>query len=114
MDVELTVKFYDILEPKRFACFDENKAPLLYIMIGQHNAHNRIPIDEAQVIQSLMAESLQNPSCRANQDSLLVASLGGGVPTRTPPRSGCREERVRWRPSRTMPSGARTAKLRRS
>lgn len=80
MDVELTVKFYDILEPKRFACFDENKAPLLNIMIRQHNAHNRIRIDEAQVIQSLMTESLQNPSCRANQDSLLVASLGGGVP----------------------------------
>jgi hypothetical protein len=83
MDVELTVKFYDILESKRFACFDENKAPLLNIMIRQHNAHNRIPIDEAQVVQSLLTESLQNPSCRANQDSLLVASFGEGVPRAT-------------------------------
>jgi hypothetical protein len=83
MDVELTVKFYDILESKRFACFDENKAPLLNIMIRQYNAHNRIPIDEAQVVQSLVAESLQNESCRVSKDARLVESLGEGLPQAT-------------------------------
>lgn len=82
MDVDLTVKFFDILESKRFSCFDENKAPLLDIIVQQHNSHNKVQIG-AEVYENLVLEALQDQGCQVSKDAARVKDREGAVPIAT-------------------------------
>jgi hypothetical protein len=79
-DVELLMKFYEIISSDRFKCFDDNTTPLLKIYVDGNNKYSQIQFPFPELASSLARSSLNNTGCKANDDAKLVVSKTGQVP----------------------------------
>lgn len=79
-DVELLMKFYEIISSDRFKCFDDNTTPLLKIYVEGNNKYSQIKFNFPELASSLARSSLNNTGCKANDDAKLVVSKTGQVP----------------------------------
>jgi hypothetical protein len=82
-NVDLTLKFYEVIGSKRFECYDESKGPLLKIFLETNNRYNEIQIPYDDVASSLTKTTLSDPSCTKAAEDARVAkdSNHGAVPT---------------------------------
>lgn len=87
-NVDLTLKFYDIIASPRFECMDEGHAPLLNVFIDVNNRFNDVKIDSAQIINVLTNDSLKSAKCKASLDAATVLKTAGGIPTASSAGSG--------------------------
>jgi hypothetical protein len=62
-NVDLTLKFYEVIGSKRFECYDESKGPLLKVFLDTNNKYNDVQIPYEDVAGSLTKTSLTDPSC---------------------------------------------------
>lgn len=82
-DVELLLKFYEIIGSKRFECFDDSTTPLLKIYVDGNNKYSQIKFNFSELASSLAKSSLGNTSCKAHQDASIVVAEAGRVPVAT-------------------------------
>ena len=87
-NVDLTLKFYDIIGSPRFECIDEAHAPLLNVFIDMNNKFNEVKIDSAQIINVLASDSLKLEKCKASLDAATVVKTSGSIPTASSAGSG--------------------------
>jgi hypothetical protein len=72
-NVDLMLKFYEVIGSKRFECYDESKGPLLRIFIETNNFYNKeIQIDYKDIAASLAKNSLADANCKAHHDFALA------------------------------------------
>jgi hypothetical protein len=67
-DVDLTLKFYDIIASKSFECFDESKGPLLRFFIETNNHYNESKIEYADIYGSLIKHTIANKDCKIGKE----------------------------------------------
>ena len=63
-DVDLTLKFYDVIGSKRFECFDESKGPLLKFFIDTNNFYNKVKIEYRDIYSSLVKHTVADKECK--------------------------------------------------
>jgi hypothetical protein len=80
-NVDLTFKFYDVINSKRFECYDESNGPLLKVFIDTNNAYNAIKIQYADIANSLLMHAISEPTCKAFDDAKIIRQNHGLVPT---------------------------------
>jgi hypothetical protein len=81
-NINLSLKFYEVIGSKRFECYDESKGPLLKIFLDTNNMYNDLKIPYEDVASSLTKTSLSDPSCTKVAEDAEVAkrSNNGDVP----------------------------------
>jgi hypothetical protein len=72
-NINLSLKFYEVIASKRFECYDESKRPLLKIFLDTNNTYNDVKIPFEDVAGSLIKTSLTDPNCYKIADDTAVA-----------------------------------------
>jgi hypothetical protein len=72
-NIDLVLKFYEVIGSKRFECYDESKGPLLQIFIDANNFYNKdVQIDYGRITASLVKNALADETCKAHRDFQLA------------------------------------------
>lgn len=77
-DVDLTLKFYDVIGSKRFECFDESQGPLLRFIIETNNSYNKVQLEYPDIASSLIKNSVADKECKAGKDAQAAKDRNGG------------------------------------
>jgi hypothetical protein len=75
-NIELSLKFYEVIGSKRFECYDESKGPLLKIFLDTNNKYNEVKIPYEDVAGSLTKTTLSDPSCTKAVEDAQAAKDG--------------------------------------
>jgi hypothetical protein len=99
-NINLSLKFYEVIGSKRFECYDESKGPLLKIFLDTNNKYNDVKIPYEDVASSLTKTSLSDPTCTKVAEDAEAAkkSNNGDVPivvASSAPEAEQRNERVK-------------------
>jgi len=78
-NIDLSLKFYEVIGSKRFECYDESKGPLLKIFLDTNNKYNDVKIPYEDVAGSLIKTTIGDPGCsRVAEDTLAAKESNHG------------------------------------
>jgi hypothetical protein len=79
-NIDLTLKFYEVISSKKLECYDESTGPLLKVFIDTNNQYNQVQMDYEQIASSLARSSLKDPNCKASEDAKSIIEEKRTIP----------------------------------